>query len=754
MHLSWTPSARDGSFDAELYPPQAAPRYPNSFEAYGKGEPIRAAELANTPMRGALAETLVPSLRDFLRRRLPDYMVPATFVLLDRMPTTAGGKVDRNALPEPESHRRMHDRNYVPPRTAVEMELASIWEEILGLDRVGVRDDFFELGGHSLLATQVMSRVRQRFQLELPLRDLFEHPTIERLAKSIDRAGSGSAPSGPPLLAVSRDRPLPLSFAQQRLWFLDQLVPGNAFYNVPCAVRLKGNLNVPVLHQVFREIVRRHEALRSTFDSLDGNPVQIVGRFSLRVPVVDLRALRAQAREREVRRLSVAEARTPFDLRQGPPMRAMLCSLADREHAVLMVMHHIVSDGWSLGVMVGEVAALYASYLRGMPSPLPELSVQYADYASWQREWLSGEVLEKQRKYWRERLWGAPVLELPTDRPRPAVQTFRGRSYRFELSRELREKLLRLSQREGVTLFMLLLAGFQALLSRMSGQTDVVVGSPIANRTRPEIEGLIGFFVNSLVLRTDLSGEPSFEELLGRVREGCLSAYAHQDLPFEKLVEELSPERDLSREPLFQVMFALQNAPIPAVEIPGGLSLFPLEIPQESSKFDLTVSLLEPRERWFGLVEFNRDLFDLTTIARIVKRFEILLEGAAIDPRVRLSDIPLLSASERSQMVHEWNDTAVELPRGVLLHQRFEAQVRRSPDAIALADGELQLSYSALDEAAEGLARRLRKLGVGPDDLVGVCCERSARLAIALLGVLKADGAFVPLEPSYPAERL
>ncbi|MFB3092706.1 MAG: condensation domain-containing protein, partial [Dehalococcoidia bacterium] len=501
-------------------------------------------------------------LRGFLKEKLPEYMLPSVFVMLDALPLTLQGKVDRLALPAPDWARPELEESFVAPRTPVEEVLAGIWADVLRLERVGIHDNFFELGGHSLLAMQVISRVRSAFQVESPLRSLFESPTVAGLAERIEMArGADRVPQALPLLPASRDGDLPLSFAQQRLWFLEQWEPNSSIYNVPVALRLTGPLNVAALEQSLNEISRRHEALRTTFSVVDGQPAQVIApKLNLTLPVLDLRELTEIERDAEVQRLVVEEAQAPFDLAQGPLLRASLLRLGQEEHVLMLTMHHVVSDGWSLNVLFRETTTLYQAFSTGEPSPLPEIPIQYADFALWQRQWLQGEELESQLAYWKEQLDGIPpVLELPTDRPRPAVETFRGAQQFLLLPDALTRSLKALSQREEVTLFMTLLAAFQTLLHRYTGQDDILVGFPIANRNRAEIEGLIGFFVNTLVLRTDLSGEPTFRELLGRVREVALDAYTHQDLPFEKLVAELHPERDISRNPLFQVIFQLFN---------------------------------------------------------------------------------------------------------------------------------------------------------------------------------------------------
>ncbi|MCP4662756.1 MAG: non-ribosomal peptide synthetase, partial [bacterium] len=578
------------------------------------------------PGEGHLVAYLVPAnehppsrneLRRALRERLPESMMPSVLVVVEDLPLLPNGKVDRNALGRrelPAAERSAEEEELVAPGTPTEELLAGIWAEVLGLGRVGVRDSFFDIGGHSLLAMQVVSRIRQTFQVELPLQRIFETPTIAELARSIEDAGrQEQGLKVPAIVPVSRDGVdgLPLSFAQQRLWFLEQLETGNTAYNIPGAVRLSGAVDAGVLERVLTEVVRRHEALRTTFAARDGRPVQVIAKaFERPLPVVDLRRPATNGREAEAWRLIRREELSPFDLTAGPLIRFALLRLADERHVALVTMHHIVSDAWSLGVFIRELAVLYEAFSQGMPSPLPELGVQYADFAHWQREVLAGEVLENELAHWRATLAGAPrSLELPTDHRRPTVQSFRGASRPVMLPAELTNALAALSRRQGVTLFMTLLATFQALLSRYSGQHDVVVGSPIAGRHRRELEPLIGFFVNTLVLRTDLSGDPDFRELLARVRRGALDAYAHQNLPFEQLVEELDPERDLSRNPIFQVMFMLQNVPRSELKLPG-VRLSPLERQAVTAKFDLTLTLLENEAGITGALEYNTDLFD------------------------------------------------------------------------------------------------------------------------------------------------
>ena len=546
----------------------------------------------------------------------------------------------------------------------------------------------------------------------------------------------------------------PLSFAQQRLWFLDQLEPGSPVYNLPIALRIAGPLDAGILVQSLDEILQRHETLRATFPAVDGQPVQIIS--PPKPPTlrrIDLQDLPVNEREAEALRLATEEARQPFDLAQGPLFRAKLLRLAEEEHILLLTIHHIVSDGWSFNVLMRELEALYTAFSIGQPSPLPPLPIQYADFAHWQRQWLQGEVLETQLAYWKQQLAGAlPVLELPTDRPRPAVQTFRGARQSLRLPASLIQPLNALSQQEDVTLFMTLLAAFQTLLYRYTGQEDILVGSPIAGRTWTELEGLIGFFVNTLVLRTDLSGNPSFQQLLHRVREVTLGAYAHQDLPFEKLVEELQPQRDISRNPLFQVMFLL-NVPEQPPHLPG-LHVTPLDLPNGTAMFDVALSLTEDPQGLTACLEYNTDLFDPPTITRLLRHFQTLLEGMVANPHQSLATLPMLTPAERHQLLVTWNATSCDYPKDQGVHQLLEAQVQRTPEAVAVVFEDQQLTYRDLNARANQLAHYLRKQGVGPEKLVGICVERSLEMVVGVLGILKAGGAYVPLDPEYPPERL
>ena len=556
-----------------------------------------------------------------------------------------------------------------------------------------------------------------------------------------------------PLRAAS-DR-CPVSFAQQRLWVLDQFEPGSAVYNIPAAVRLSGLLDVAALEKSLNEIVRRHEALRTTFTAMQGEPLQVIRpALPLTMVLKDLRKVPESEREVELLRLAVEDAQRPFNLSQGPLIRATLLRLDQKDHVLLLTLHHIVSDGWSMGVLFRELSVLYKAFGSKESSPLPELPIQYADFAVWQRQWLQGEVLQKQLNYWKKQLHAAPpLLEIPGDRPRPVSQAYRGAHHTFLLPQSLTDALKALCRREEVTLFMLLLAGFKTLLCRYSGQSDIIIGSPIAGRNRVEVEELIGFFVNTLVLRTDLSANPTFKELLGRVREVCLGAYAHQDLPFEKLVGELQPARNLSYSPLFQVMFILQNAPRSTLEFPS-LTVSPLEFDSGNTKFDLTLSLVERSEGLRGVMEYDTAIFDAPTIEKMAGNLRNLLEGVVANPEQRIFELPLLTAAERHQMLVEWNDTKKDFARDKCIHHLFEAQVGRSPEAVALVFEDRQITFGELNHRANQLAHHLKSLGVEPEELVGIFMERSLEMIVGLLGILKAGGSYVPMDPAYPQVRL
>ncbi|HEV2852268.1 MAG TPA: amino acid adenylation domain-containing protein [Thermoanaerobaculia bacterium] len=706
---------------------------------------------------------LAHELRAFLRSRLPEHMVPSSFTFLPALPLSPGGKVDRRALPPPVPDEPETAGGLAAPLTPAEELLAGIWGEVLGGVEAGAADDFFDLGGHSLLVGRVLARVRSAFGVELPVRAAFEARTLAALARRIEEALRAltanvreGLPPRPPLVRTSRAEPLPLSFAQQRLWFLDRMAPGSPVYNLPAAFRLSGPLDPRALERGLDEVFRRHEALRTTFaEGPDGEPRQVVVPFHpTGLPRVDLTALPPAAARAEAARHAAREARCPFDLARGPVARALLLRLGEQEHHLLFLCHHAAFDGWSVGVLQRELGALYGAFAAGRPSPLSELSLQYGDFAVWQRRWLSGKALEAQLAYWRERLADAPaVLELPADRPRPPAQSFRGATVELALPAGIAAGLRALARGESSTLFITALTAFHALLGRFTGQRDLVVGSPVAGRTEAGIEDLLGFFVNTLALRADLTGDPSFQTLLGRVRESALSAYAAQDLPFERLVEELQPERDLSRSPLFQVVFSLD--PVQGGELAPGLVCEPLGLDTGTAKFDLTLFLQENKAGLKAVLEYATDLFDAPTVARLGHSYRVLLSGLVEEGGGSpVSGLPLLGAGERWQILGEWHEPGPGTPADRCLHELVAAQIERTPSAVALVAGHERITYGDLALRTGQLARRLAALGVGPEVRVGVFLSRSPALIVTLLGILEAGGAYVPLDPNYPRERL
>ncbi|MEV1179131.1 condensation domain-containing protein, partial [Nonomuraea sp. NPDC049784] len=643
-------------------------------------------------------------LRQFLARSLPSYFIPAAFVELAGLPLNANGKVDRAVLPAPDTSRPELQERFVAPASATEEVLASIWAEVLHLNGIGVTDDFFQLGGHSLLATQVISRVRSTFGVELPLSTLFDHSTVRGLAAVVDAAAP--AEQAPPIVAAGRrDSPLPLSFAQQRLWFLDQLEPGSPEYNVPIALRLTGPLDVPALSAALDAIVERHEVLRTRLVAVDGVGMQIVDPPSgFGLDVLDLGGESDAVARAEA--LVAADARAPFNLAAGPLFRGRLIRIGPDDHLLGMVTHHVISDEWSTGVLRRELTVLYDAFRTGQPSPLAPLTVQYADFAVWQREWLQGEVLEGQLAYWLDRLGGAPALELPTDRPRPAVRTSGGGLVEFELPDAVTAGMRALSREAGATMFMTLLAAFGVLLGRYADQDDVVVGTPIANRTRAETEDLIGFFVNTLVLRTDLSGDPTFAEVVTRVRDGALAAYAHQDVPFEQLVDVLAPERDRSRHPVFQVMFGVDRVDETPLTL-GGVATEPAPVGSAVARFDLTLSLGDGPQGIGGHLEYSTDLFDRSTAERMTGHLLAVLEAVAARPDLRLSELPVMSRTEHERTVVAWNDTAVPVASAGGVHELVGRQAATSGEAVAVVFGDSSLTYAELERRANRLAHHL-----------------------------------------------
>ncbi|MGB3637515.1 MAG: amino acid adenylation domain-containing protein, partial [Rivularia sp. (in: cyanobacteria)] len=669
------------------------------------------------------------------------------------LPLTLNGKVNRKALPAPLINA--NSDNFVAPRNVLEQQLVQIWSDVLKVEQIGVKDNFFELGGHSLLTTQLISRIRTKFAVDLPLRIVFEQPTLVALAEIITQKQSQSSNTLDVIAPVARDRLLPQSFAQARLWFLDRLEPNSASYNIPTVLRIVGQLNFSALENTLNAILERHEALRTNFIAQEGEPVQVIHPLvRLSLPIVDLQSLPETEREITANQMVSAEAKYQFNLASELLVRAKLLQLGQTDHILLLNMHHIVSDGWSTGILINELTVFYNAYCDRTAPQLPPLPIQYADFAVWQRQYLSGEVLSTQLDYWKKQLSGAPdLLQLPTDFPRPTVQTYQGCGISFSLNTDLTSKLRTLSRESGTTLFMTLYAAFSTLLYRYSGQSDILIGSPIANRNRSEIEGLIGFFVNTLVLRTSFEDNPSFKELLAQIRETTLKAYEHQDVPFEQVVEVLQPQRSLSHSPLFQVMFVLQNAPMGDIELPG-VTLSPLEQESTIAKFDLMLSMIETEQGLVGEWQYNTDLFKQQTIEQMVAHFQNLLEAIAENPSQEVGTLPLMSESELHQLLVEWNDTAYYYPKGKCIHQLFEEQVEKTPDGIAVVFEQKQLTYQELNQRANQLAHHLQTLGVKPEVLVGICIERSISMVVGLLGILKAGGAYVPLDPNYPQERL
>ncbi|MBA2930407.1 amino acid adenylation domain-containing protein [Pseudomonas sp. CCUG 57209] len=692
------------------------------------------------------------SIKAALAAVLPDYMVPGFLMFLDVLPLSPNGKLDRKALPKPDASQQQN--HYVAPRTALEIQVAGIWQSVLNLEQVGLTDDFFALGGHSLLATQIISRVRQALGLDVALRSLFERSVLGDFVAGLDgRARQHELP----LVPVERTQSLPLSYAQERQWFLWQLDPHSAAYHLPAALRLKGALDVAALEHAFNQLIARHEALRTTFVVDNEHPRQIIADQAPLALVVE--TLNGTPDDATIKAFVEHETRQLFDLQNGPLLRVRLLRLADDEHVLVLTQHHIVSDGWSVQLMVEELISLYGAAQSGQPHALAPLPIQYADYAAWQRQWMQAGERERQLAYWTGQLAGEhSVLELPTDRPRPAEQSYRGAHLSITLAPGLGDAVHAFAHRVGVTPFMLLLASFQTLLHRYSGQNDIRVGVPIANRNRVETEGLIGFFVNTQVMKAEFSSHLRVEALLQQVKQHALDAQAHQDLPFEQLVEALQPERSLSHNPLFQVMFNHQSADKPSAterpSLPSALQVEGLDWEGSTSQFDLTLSTSESAEGLSATLTYATDLFNATTIERLGRHWQQLLHSLIADPQQRVADLAMLDHAEQHQMVSAWNATATRYPLHHSVQQLIEAQVAATPNATALVFGDQQLSYHQLNQRANQLAHKLMELGVGPDALVGIATERSLEMVIGLLAVLKAGAAYVPLDPEYPQDRL
>ena len=727
-----------------------------------------AARLVAHVVPGNREQRSVAGLREHLASRLPEPMVPSLFQFLEALPLDPNDKVDRKALAlrTDASEDRAAAAAPTAPRTPTEELLAGIWAEVLEFETVGVEANFFDLGGHSLLATKIISRIHQTFGVEIPLRSLFETPTVAGMAPAIDQAlRTEQGSTAPPLVPVAYpEAGPPLSLAQQRLWFVEQLEPGTTAYNMPLPLRIQGELDPRALEAALGAVIERHESLRTTFSSTEGEPVQVIAPPPVvHLPRVDLDDLPEAKRLEETRRLALLEAARPFDLITGPLVRFTLLRLAEDEHVVLLTMHHIISDGWSMNVLMREVIALYGAFRDGQPSPLPELPIQYADYATWQRQWLQGEVLEQQVEWWRRRLGtGSEVLDLPTDRPRPSTPNLEGGAQAFPLGNESTQALVALGRRHGATPFMTLLAVYQWVLARHAGASQVRVGTPVAGRNRVETEGLIGFFVNMLVLRMDFEATESFEELLTRVREVILETYTHQDLPFEKLVEELRPERSLARNPLVQVLFTVQDpgtAQDDTSDVGFGLEVLDTgEVPP--AIFDMTLTLDQGASGMVATWGYKAALYDPSTVQRLVGHFQSVLRDAVEDPTRPLADLRMLTSGERHQLLREWNEHGLvgtqdaSREQDELLHQQIASWAREQPDTPALVFENHRLSYGELNRRATQLASYLAAHGVGPEVLVGISLDRSPEMFIALLAILKAGGAYLPLDPAYPPARV
>jgi amino acid adenylation domain-containing protein len=701
-------------------------------------------------------EDIKAFLRERLRGCIPEYMVPSSIVLMESLPLTPNGKIDRKALPRPEAERSSAEK-FIGPRTPTEEVLSAIWSEILGVERIGVEDNFFELGAHSLLVTQVFSRIRKAFKVEPPLRMFFEYPTIRGIARTIDSLRSeGEGVAAPPIVPIPRAGDLPLSFTQERMWFLDQLEPGLIAYNVPGAVYMDGRLITLALEAGLSEIIRRHEIFRTTYSSINGKPIQIINPpRAYQMPIIDLQGLEEDHREALALRLAKENAGRPFDLAHGPVLRCILIRMGIDNHMLAMTTHHIAYDMWAREIFIFELGNLYQTFMKGEPSPLPEPEIQWADYASWQRNWLQGEILEKQLDYWRQKLAGAPTsLDLPIEFPRPPIQSYRGARQYLQLPAELAQDIAALSKKRGITRFILVLAVFKILIQRYCGQDQIVVGSPIANRNRLEVENLMGFLANTLVLYTDLSGNPSFVELLERVRETVLGAHTNQDVPFELLVQALQPQRDMSRSPLFQVMFNyMLGYSSPKVDLPE-LTLRLERLHSGAAQFEINVDMWETDSGLSGVAEYCTDLFRHATITRFISQFKRLLEEVVADPERRISAYRLLSETEERQLLIEWNETKRPYRLEKAYAALFESQVERTPDRVAAACGGQQISYRELNRRANHLARSFVERRAGPEFLVALLADRGIDFLIAMLAIFKAGGAYLPLDPRHPVQRI
>jgi amino acid adenylation domain-containing protein len=692
-------------------------------------------------------------LRSAVRRRLPLFMVPAAFIRLESIPLTPNGKIDRNALPLPGSQRR--GKPYAGPRDPVEELIALIWAEVLGSPQVSIHDDFFESGGHSLLAGKVISRVAASLGVEVPLRIMFERPTVAGMAEHVRDVRNSLATLTPfPLYKIDRSGKLPLSFGQQRLWFLEQLGPAAPSNRIPCVLRLQGTLNLSALQHSLDEIVRRHEVLRTNFDSIDGEVVQVIAApASIALPVMDIEHLSADQQKTEIKRLVATGLKSPMDLARDPLLKISVLRLGTQEHILCLIVHHIIIDEWSVGILKAELASLYRSFFRDEPSSLAQIAVQYADFAAWQRGWLTDQVLDNQIQYWRQQLAGVEALHLPTDRVRQQRQTFRGQRRMIRIPAGTAEALAQLGRQEGVTPFMMLMTAFMVFLGRYSGQNDISVGTPAAHRPHTDLENLIGLFLNTLVLRGKLSGSETFCGFLRQIRETCLDAFAHQELPFEKLVSEMHVERSLNRSPLFQVMFVLHSPQEDGLEF-DEMKVTPEPVEIDTVTFDLILSLSTGNGMFEGSLEYNADLFDMVTTERMARHFEMLVAGIASHAHNPMRDLPMFTGAEHHQLLAEWNTSTFSFSGQMSVHALFEAQVKCSAESVAVIQGKDRINYDELNRRANRVAYRLLELGAGPEISVGLCMERSIAMVVGMLAILKAGATIISLDAAQPAARL
>jgi amino acid adenylation domain-containing protein len=694
--------------------------------------------------------------RNFLKSRLPEYMIPAVFIQLESLPLTVNGKVDRRALPAPDRTRPGLGTRFVAPESSLQQRLAEIWGQVLGVGGIGAHDNFFDLGGDSLSAMRVVVRINEVLESEIPLSEFFNAPTINALADFVPRYSLAHAIRRAPLLASSnRALPLPLSFGQERLWFLEQLEPEACRHNLVAAFAVNGRIDTAALECAFNEIIKRHESLRTVFRSTDGKPHQeILAALTIDVPIVDMSSSIADANwAGSISRFCASQAQQAFNLSQGPLLRVKLVRFSSERSVLILVVHHLIFDGWSMDILGRELTIAYELLVNKQPLQFESVPIQYADFAVWQHHSLQTETLNFQLAYWRGRLAGIADLRLPMDRPRPGVRDGKGARHWFTLTPTVTQSLKEISRDADVTLFMALLAAYQTLLSRYSGQDDFCIGVPMAVRQDGALDHTIGFFLNLLTLRSDLSGNPKFADLLARVRQRCLEAYAQQDLPFERLVQELQISRDINQNPLFQASFTLRNSSACPLALTG-LEVQELELDPGTTRFDIELFLEERENGLHGFIAYSTDVFDASTIERMAGHFQTLLKDIVENPQCPIADLSILTDPERDQLLVEWNDTKRADPKDKCIHEVFEEQVVRAPDALAVIFENQRITYRELNKRANQLAHYLRKRNVGPEVLVGICIDRSIEMIVAVLGVLKAGGAYVPLDPSYPAERL